>query len=196
MKKFRNSLLLVLMLGLVNIGCAQGVYKIQKNKNVHIKLLGTSTLHDWEMIAGNAHGEAQFIFKSPNEKELTSLKSLTFTLEVEDLKSDSKGLDKNAYKALKSDEYKEIQYKFLSAEQSPEKGGYLLNTKGKLTVAGTTKDVVMDIHIVINKEGTATCKGSYTLSMTDYGVEPPSFMMGVMKTGNTTTLDFEVTYIK
>ncbi len=196
MKKQIKGLALIIMIGITNIGYTQARYKIQDTQDVAIKLSGTSTLHDWEMDATRAMGEAQFIFNSGNKSEITSLKALTFTLEVKDLKSDSKGLDKNAYKALKADKHKYIKYQLSTASMTPKKGGYLLKTHGKLTVAGKSKDIAMDIHLVVNGNNTVTCKGSYQLNMTDYEVEPPSFMLGAMKTGDATTLDFEVTYIK
>lgn len=51
------------------------------------------------------------------------------------------------------------------------------------------------MHVVVQKNSTITCKGTYTLKMTDYNVEPSSFMIGIMKTGDDITLDFAVTYI-
>ena len=196
MKKYTKITIIIAMIVFANIGYAQTIYKIEKNEDIDMKLKGTSTMHDWEMEAVTATGEAQFIFKSLAENELSSLKSLTFTLKVKDLKSDSKGLDKNAYKALKADEFKDIHYELTSSSQSHEEGGYVLKTKGKLTVAGVTKNIDMDIHIVILKNNTITCKGSYMLKMTDYNVKPPTFLLGMMKTGDETTLDFAVTYIK
>lgn len=195
MKKFINRLVIIAIITLTNIGYSQAIYKIQDSRDVFLKLNGTSTMHDWEMDANKATGEAQFIFDVANESELTSLKSLMFNLEVKDLQSDSKGLNKNAYEALKTDQFKDIHYKLSSSSLSPEKGGYFARTNGKLTIAGVTKDIIMDIHMVVNKNKTITCKGLYKLNMTDYNVEPPSFMMGIMKTGEITTLNFEVTYI-
>lgn len=188
------GLILICMMGFNGIGYSQSTYKIDETKEVNVKLLGTSTLHDWEMDANSATGEAQFIFKSGSESELTSLKSLWFAMEVKDLKSDSKALDENAYEALKSDEYKSIQYKLSSSTLSPEKEGYLLKANGILTIAGIAKEIVLDVHSVVNENGTITCKGSYTLKMTDYEVDPPSFMWGAMKTGNAITLEFNVVY--
>jgi polyisoprenoid-binding protein YceI len=195
MKTPLKYLAFIIILLITNIGFSQTTYKIQKNEIINMKLKGTSTMHDWEMDAISATGEAQFIFKSADVNELASLKSLTFNLIVKDLKSDSKGLDKNAYKALKTDEFKNIHYILSSSTLLPEKGGYLLKTNGKLTVAGVTKDIEMDMHFVVNTNNTITCTGSYTLKMTDYNVDPPSFLMGIMKTGDDTTLDFSVTYI-
>ncbi len=190
-KKHIKGLALIAMIGIANIGNGQATYKIQDSKDVAMKLTGTSTVHDWEMEAKKATGEAQFVFKNG---ELQSVESLTFALAVKDLQSDSNGLDKNAYKALKSDEYKNIQYKLSSSTLSPEKEGYLLKAKGKLAIAGVTNDIVMDIHLVVNKNGAITSKGSYKMNMTDYKVDPPTYLLGTIKTGDAITLDFEVVY--
>lgn len=196
MKKHMKGLALIAMIAIANIGYSQAIYKIQDTKDVAMKLTGTSTLHDWEMDAKSATGEAQFVFKTGNNGELQSIESLTFALVVKDLQSDSKGLDKNAYKALKSDEYKNIQYKLSSSTLSSEKGGYLLKAKGKLTIAGVTNDIVMDVHLIVNKNSAVTCKGSYKMNMTDYKVDPPSFLLGAMKTGDIIKLDYAVVYKK
>lgn len=198
MKKYIKSLALILIsiIGLYGIGYSQATYKIEDTKDVDIKLLGTSTLHKWEMEATSVSGEAQFVFNSGSKSDLASVKSLSFALEVKDLKSDSKKLDKNAYKALKSDEFKDIHYKLISATVTPgkKKNEYLIKASGKLTIAGVTKETEMDVHCVINTNGTITCTGSDKLNMTDYNVKPPSFMLGAMKTGDAITLEFNVVY--
>ncbi len=192
MNKYIKGLALIAMIAIANLGYAQAIYKIQDTKDVAMKLTGTSSVHDWEMNAEKATGEAHFHFKT--DGELQSVDFLTFVLAVKDLRSDSKGLNKNAYKALKSDEYKKIQYKLSSSTVSSEKGGYLVNAKGKLTIAGVTNDIVMDVHLVVNKNGVITYKGSYKMNMTDYKVDPPSFLFGAMKTGEDIALDFSANY--
>jgi polyisoprenoid-binding protein YceI len=183
------------IVGFNNIGYSQNTYKIEDTKDVNIRLLGTSTLHNWEMEATAVSGEAQFIFKAGSKSDLISLKSLSFALKVKDLESDSKELDKNAYKALKSDEFKDIHYSLISTTVTFEKANeYLLKTKGKLTIAGVTKEIEMNVHCFINNDGSITCKGSNKLNMTDYNVNPPTFLFGAMKTGDAITLEFNVVY--
>ena len=46
------------------------------------------------------------------------------------------------------------------------------------------------------EDSTITCTGTYNLTMTDYGVEPPSFMFGAMKTGDALTFEYNVVYKK
>jgi len=198
MKRYSKGLALILIstIGFSSNGYSQPTYKIETTKDVDMKLLGTSTLHKWEMettsMSGEAQlmsGEAQFVFKSGSESDFASLKSLSFGLEVKDLKSDSKGLDKNAYKALKSDEFKDIHYKLISAIATPaKKNEYLLKTSATLTVAGVTKQIDMDVNCLINANGGITFTGTDKLNMTEYNVEPPSFMLGAMKTGDAIAL--------
>ena len=189
----------IILFLLMSVECltAQPVYKILATKDIDMKLSGTSTLHNWVMNTQIFTGEAQFVFNVNNAEQLKSLKSLSFNLIVTDLKSGEKGMDKNAYKALKTDQYKGILYKLTSATVIPEKNRkYLIRTQGALTIAGVTKSVKMDVYAVINKDGSITCTGSSKLKMTDYQVKPPKFMLGAMKTGDDITLDYTLIYKK
>ncbi len=194
MKPTLNIIAFIAMVGISNVGYAQSNYKIKNTNAADIVLQGTSTLHDWHMDAKDASGHAEFILKPGSKNELASIKSLTFSVQVKDLKSDSKGLDKNAYKALKADQYKDIRYTLTSATVSPEGKGYLVRSQGKLTIAGVTKDILLDVNCVVNSDGTITCNGTYKLNMTDYSVVPPTFMFGAMSTGDSVTLIFAVVY--
>ena len=193
----RISITAVLIIGsLINLR-AQSEYVIAETNDVDMRLSGTSTLHNWVMNAKNTTGLATFGFAANDETKLSTLTSLSFTLIVKDLTSGEKGLDKNAYKALKSDQYKDIDYKLTSATIMPENAGkYLIKTKGKLTIAGVTKNADMDVYAVVNKNGSITCTGSDKLNMTDYSVEPPKFLMGAMKTGDAITLNYTLLYKK
>jgi polyisoprenoid-binding protein YceI len=174
---------------------AQSVYKINDSKGIDMKLSGTSTLHNWAMDAKTFSGDAEFSFKSADE--LSAIKSLSFALAVNDLKSGESGLDKNAYKALNEKEYKDITYKLLSATVTPQGGGKsLIKAHGNLTIAGVTKEVTMDVYSTVNKDGSVTCTGSEKLNMSDYAVKPPKFMLGAMKTGDAITLNFTLVYQK
>jgi len=173
--------------------CAQTTYRIKESKDIDMKLSGTSTLHKWTMDAKTFTGQGEF--ELGKNETLQGLHSMTFALNVKDLKSGDKGLDKNAYKALKATEFKDILYKLSSATVGQETNGkYLVKTKGDLTIAGVTHVVDMNVYFIINKDGTISCSGSEKLKMTDYQVKPPSFMLGAMKTGDDITLDFRIIY--
>jgi polyisoprenoid-binding protein YceI len=199
MKNMKQTLILttICIMGFNSLLKAQTTYKINESKDMDMKLSGTSTLHKWSMDAKTFSGDADFNFKSGSPGQLISVRSLTFSLAVADLKSSESGLNKNAYKALKTNEYKDIDYKLLSATISSEKDNkFLIKAKGDLTIAGVTKEVTLDVYCIVNDDKTITCTGSEKLSMTDYAVKPPTFMLGAMKTGDAITLDFTLVYKK
>jgi polyisoprenoid-binding protein YceI len=176
---------------------SQQTYRINNSGDINMKLSGTSTLHKWTMDAKSFTGDARFGFSKGSERTLSSVTSLNFSLAVAALKSSEKGLDKNAYKALKTDKYKDILYTLTSATVSPVKDNrYLVKTSGNLSIAGVTKKVDMDVYCILNEDKSITCNGSEKLKMTDYQVKPPSFMLGAMKTGDDITLDFTLVYKK
>lgn len=192
---FRKVVFLFVLLAGSGIAGAQSVYKIVNSQAMDMTLSGTSTLHKWTMSAQNTHGEAKFGFNPQNT--LNSISALSFSLPTINLKSKDKKLNKNAYKALKTTQHKNIIYKMGTAKVMPEdEGKYLVKTNGDLSIAGVTKNVDIDVYCVVNKDATITCTGSEKLKMTDYDVKPPSFMAGAMKTGDDVTLNFTLLYKK
>ncbi|GEP51063.1 hypothetical protein FNO01nite_17350 [Flavobacterium noncentrifugens] len=183
----------ILFLSIINNITAQANFKIEDSRDNAMKLSGTSTFHDWTMQTGTFSGNAQFGLEPGNY--ITALRSLEFSLPVLTLKSGEKKLDKNAYKALKTKQFKDILYKLTSAKVTAEKDyKYQIKTTGNLTVAGVTKEVVIDIFCMANKNGSITCEGNYKINMGDYNVQAPNFMGGLMTTGEGVTLDFSMRF--
>jgi polyisoprenoid-binding protein YceI len=160
-----------------------------------IKIEGTSTFHDWHMDSEQGHSSAVFNF---NGTTLTNVPSLTFTVKAETLKSGTKGLNKNAYKALNTEKYPDITYSSkVATVRSTGSNTYTISTKGALTIAGVTKEVSIPITCVVNPADlTIQASGSYKLKMSEFNVSAPSFMLGAMKTGNEVTIKFNVSLKK
>ena len=168
---------------------AQTVFKVCCLNNAEMKLKGTSTLHDWEMQTSNFKGEAGFTLGELNN-ELKALSMLTFTVPVENLKSDKKKLDETAYKALKASEHREIEFALTSAVIKPiQKDKYMIVASGNLNIAGVTQVVTMMVSCLVNPDKSLTCTGSKKLKMSDFKVAPPSFL-GFMKTGDEIAIEF------
>jgi polyisoprenoid-binding protein YceI len=160
-----------------------------------LNLFGTSTLHDWTMSARSLQGNAQFEI-SGNSK-LTGISALNFILPVKNLKGDKDGLNENAYDALKADKYSNIQFTMTSATISSNGGAsYTIYANGNLFIAGVTRYVTMQVRTQLNADGTVTCSGTQDLKMSDFNVERPSFMFGVMKTGDELKLNYNLVFVR
>jgi polyisoprenoid-binding protein YceI len=151
-----------------------------------ISIAGTSTLHDWHMASSEVTCEA--VFETNAKGEPVRLTSLNVTLPAESLKSGKGAMDKNAYSALKTDVQKQIAFQLVSAELSSK----TIESKGKLKIAGTSKQIDLASAYVTLPDHSIQCKGSKKILMTDYGVEPPTFMFGSVTTGNEITVSFEL----
>lgn len=162
--------------------------KYHTRDNVKSEIKGTSTLHDWSMKA--TRGECNAVFTLNPASQLTGLTSLSFTMPVEGLKSDKSSMDKNAYKALKSAQNPMISYNLTSASVAQDGS---VKCFGKLTIAGATVDTELMATAKVNADKSIAVSGSKKISMKDFNIAPPSFMLGTIKTGNDITLKFDLT---
>lgn len=153
---------------------------------------GTSNVHDWTIEAKAMSGKASVTLDAG---DLKAIKSLDFSVEVEQLKSGKSGMDKNTFKALKSTSHKNISFKLVKVVKitTISDNYYTVETQGDLTIAGVTKRINQSFTTkLIGKKMVFT--GKQKIDMTLYGVEPPKALMGTIKTGKDVTVDFKVTY--
>ena len=195
MKSQKTTILLpalILLLGsLFSSINSNGQTKYQSVGGVKIIIEGTSNIHDWNMKSDK--GSCTGVFNVSNDGMLTGMSVLSFSIPAESLKSEHDGMDKNTYKALNTGKYALISFAAGSATIQPAGAkGYTLTAKGKLTISGVTKDVLLTANGVVNADKSVTYSGSYQLKMTDFNVQPPSLMLGAIKTGDKIVVKFNL----
>lgn len=150
-----------------------------------MKVSGTSTLHDWDMVSDEASGTATLRLSAG---KVTTIQSAEISLPVKTLKSGKGQMDNNAYKALKADDHPEITFTLLEAHQD---GGNDWKATGRLQIAGETKTVPFQLKMA--GEGTGlTLSGSADIKLTDFDVDPPTAIFGTIKTGNEMRISIEM----
>jgi polyisoprenoid-binding protein YceI len=103
------------------------------------------------------------------------------------LTSPRSGLDKNMHKALKVEANRDITFRLARLERGPTGG---LVAVGTLRIAGVERDVAMPLTIA-RRDAALVVKGELALLMTDYGIKPPTAMLGMLKTDPKVTVTFE-----
>lgn len=165
-----------LLMVLTSVGLyAQASYKISTGATLTIS--GTSTLHDWTMTSSEISCSAVLVIDGGGNP--AKVESAAFSLPAESLKSGKTAMDKNAYRSLKTDKHKSIMFQLTSARIN----GNSISCTGNLTVAGTTRQVEVQVPVEI-RNGQPHFRFSHKIRMSDYQVEPPSFMFGTVTTGN------------
>ena len=118
-----------------------------------------------------------------------SLGAFEIVVKAGTLTSPREGLDKNMWKALKTNEHPDIVFKLTRLDGKPG----ALRAIGLLTIAGVEKEVAFDLKSAANAS-TITVIGDVPLMMTDYGITPPKAMLGMLKTDPKVTVTFELVF--
>lgn len=153
---------------------------------------GTSTLHAWSMTCNAAKGSAKI--EVENEK-LINISSLELNLIAQNLKSKNKQMDKNAYKALNTDLFPQINFILHRMENIKYKNETaFIGANGILSIAGKQNNITIPVKAKI-KKGMIFFEGEVALKLSDYDITPPVFL-GTLKTGNEVTVNFKVKFTK
>ncbi|HLZ86376.1 MAG TPA: YceI family protein [Puia sp.] len=183
-RRFWPLLFFFLCIGLFSV--AQSRYA---GSTVDLIVSGTSTLHDWNMKSVKA--DCSGVFSLNGAGQITAVEGLVFSTPATALKSEHTSMDNNAYKALKTDRNPVIVYTVTSVSVAAANGGATLVTcNGKLSIAGATRDEQIVALCKPNGDNTISVSGTEKISMKDFSIEAPTFMLGTIKTGNDITLSF------
>ena len=156
-----------------------------------LKVNGTSSLHAWEMTAGEISGTIQ---TTVLETQIESIQDLKLMVVVKSLDGGKKGMNKDAYEALKAEIHEYIIFKFLNLQDVSCTSEICdLKINGILTVAGTKKNIEISCDATVS-ESTITISGSKALKMTDYNVKPPKALLGLIKADDDVQVIFDLVF--
>jgi polyisoprenoid-binding protein YceI len=123
-----------------------------------------------------------------------ALKTFDVVIPVTSLKSKDAALDKNMYKALKAESCPNVSFHLISYEVVPSTGspsGQYATASGTLSIACQEQPVTLEMKLAADPQ-TLHVQGDYTLLMTDYGVKPPTMMLGTIKVKNPVVIHFDL----
>lgn len=188
-KNYGQVLLVVLSSFYFNqIATAQS-YRLN-NDTSFLEVHGTSSLHDWHVDAEQQVGAAEI-----SATENLQIADLSFSVVSESLKSGKSGMDKNTYKALKTDDFKTIDFK-LTEVKNVEKltdNSFKVSAMGNITITGVKKSIPIDFNVKL-KGDQLLVDGEKPLKMTDFGIKPPKALFGTIKTGDEINVVFKAVY--
>ena len=158
---------------------------------------GTSTLHDFHCKTNkiNAYVDVDPAYTKDLTKVSRPIAAVKVNIVVKTLTCGNGQMDRNMYGTLKADENQLIKYTLsgydiLGGTASPS--SFVANTNGTLVVAGQERPIAMKISAERTNDGKAIAQGEQTLRMSDFGIEPPSFMFGRLKVGDQIKVKFNL----
>jgi polyisoprenoid-binding protein YceI len=188
MKKIKIYTLIISILFITAIGThAQDNYKLQPT-NSKLLVEGTSTVHDWQVESTEFNAET--VLKM-DENNVSQVSHVEFTSPAESLKSGKKLMDTKMQEALKIKNHPDIKF---SLKGEKVISGEKATIPGLLTIAGKTKEINVTVDFDAKNPQRFTVTGQVPLKMTDFNIDPPTAMMGTIKTGDEVLVKFELEF--
>ena len=194
-RRYLTSLALTALFTIAGSTHAQSV-RLAVGADSKLWIEGGSNLHDWSCKASaiDAAIDVDAAFLTAESASPTLLKKVEVKVPVRNLKCGHGGMDNNLYKALKADDTPEISYIMATFDVVPgaARDSFTVKAVGALKIAGTEKPVDMDVTATRLADGSVRAEGALPLLMTDFGVKPPTAMLGTLRTSNKVTVKFSL----
>lgn len=178
------TLLIFLLIGQVLI--AQSTFKVM-DAVMHVN--GTSSIHDWtsDVTTVNIYGKL-----TQSNGALEGLSDVQVSIPVKSIRS-TKGsvMDNKTWGALEADKHPNITFKMTGVSTVKAYGsGTSVEVKGQLTLAGKTRNITLKVESSYLGNNIYEFSGIQPIKMTDYGINPPTALLGTLKTGDDVTIDY------
>jgi polyisoprenoid-binding protein YceI len=196
MKTLKNLISIsILALLLPVMGLAQSAeYTVDESSTM--KITGTSTIHDWEAEVQEMDLTVALNPELMNtESPQSPVSSLAINVPVKSIESGKGGMNRRINDALNEKKNPEIMFNLISSELAEgeiTENSFTLNLRGNLNIAGFTREITFPVTGTKVDANSYRFEGSYGLNMKDYEVDPPSAMLGAIKSGEEVEIVFNI----
>jgi polyisoprenoid-binding protein YceI len=177
----------VILAGSAVAGSAQmaNPRNLNLSKESKLWLEGTSTMKSFSCAATKIDVA---VLAEPGAAPAELVQSASLVVPVGQLDCRNGTMNGHMQKALRADKHPTISWKMTSYRVE----GTNVVMNGRLTIAGTENPIELRGTGTADNAGTIRFKGSTKFKMTEYGVKPPSLMLGSMKVGDAVTVAYDL----
>ncbi len=168
-------------------------YTIEKESSLSIR--GTTNINSFECFSKQTFKEQSVRLQVDGASHRVVFKNAQLLLRVDGLDCDNSKMNEDLCEAL---DYEDFPFIVIELHEADLKKG--LNADGwteiivraSLTVAGKTRRVYIEAKGQQKSADRFQFLAEYWLKMTDFGVEPPTALLGLIKVRNDIAIDFNV----
>ncbi len=162
---------------------------------------GRSNINEFECQANQYFAEATLIDDNDPIELLQQIDERVFMqveIRVDGFECGRSRMNQDLQKALKSSEYPEITFTFNSAtilnipDVNSDDNAFEMEVRGFLTVAGNTREIHFTTRAYFVETYRIRAIGKTTIRMSDFDVEPPTALMGLIKAEDELTVHFDL----
>ena len=156
---------------------------------------GTSTVRSFQCQAGSFDAKVESVGAEAVAAVLAGQKAVTsveVTVPSEKLDCKNGTMNEHMRKAIKAKDFPTIVFKATSYDLAKTGENMAVTLNGSLTLGGVEKPITVNAQAKPGPNGTLVVSGTREVRMTEFGLKPPSLMLGTMKVDEKITVGFEV----
>ena len=163
-------------------------------------LEGTSTMHDYESrsnaVTIEIAGDPAVAPPADAAALLAIIRgfgvhTVRVRVPVESLRSDKTALDKNLRRAMRAEEYPAVVFELREYTLTPAGDTLAIESQGTLAIAGQERPVTLEARLFVGADG-LWLEGREPLRMSEYGIKPPTMMLGALKVHDPVTVHYRL----
>ena len=156
---------------------------------------GTSTVRSFECQARSFDAKLESPGKAAVDAVLAGEKvisSVEVTVPVEELDCRNGTMNEHMRKALKAAQHPTVVFRVDGYELARSDDGVAVTLNGTLTLGGVEKPITVNAQAKPGENGTLLVSGTREVRMTEFGLKPPTLMLGTLKVDERIKVGFDV----
>jgi polyisoprenoid-binding protein YceI len=181
-------------------GALQAPAHAQLQEGSRMWIEGSSTVNTFMCAAARVAGEGRIqtasLTSAPNAPQSPARPAASLSIPVETFDCGKRAMNRDLYAALNSAAFPDIEFELRRAEVISELEGageaYELRATGHLRIAGSEREVILDLTVVALGNNRFRARGKAPLLMTDFGIEPPTALLGLVRARDRIVVHFDL----
>ncbi|MCB0706602.1 MAG: YceI family protein [Saprospiraceae bacterium] len=177
-----------------NIG-DKGTFSFESASTVFLE--GSSNVTDFTCTCTQSFTELPFEYVATDNRAALTFTNTILLLQSNKLDCGHSGMNRDMQSTLKSAEYPTIRLQLLQVllpTSNFAHSGASFSTKAQiaLTIAGVKHNVWLPVEITLIAQHQFRIKSALPLLLSDYGLKPPSPLLGLVKVSDTITVYYDL----
>jgi len=184
----------LLLLGSAAFAVTPSLTPIDLQPESRLWFSGTSTVRSFECSATDFEAKVDALPDAVNGV-LNGDKSVTAVeLRISTARLDCKNgtMNEHMLKALKANENPTIVFKLTSYELAKVSDAVRVSLNGTLSLGGVDRPIIMTANATQGTGGALRVAGTHELKMKEWGLKPPTLMLGTMKVDERIKVGFDL----
>jgi polyisoprenoid-binding protein YceI len=168
---------------------------IEMQPESRLWIAGTSTVRSFQCQAASFEAKLESAGNTAVEALLAgdkALSSVVVTVPVEKLDCKNGTMNEHMRKALKAAQHPAVVFRVDAYELAKSADGVAVTLTGALTLGGVEKPVTVTARAKQGENGTLLVSGTHEVRMTEFGLKPPTLMLGTMKVDERVKVGFDI----